>query len=425
MSLPLTTSLQCPRCGYVGTTTQVIPAGAKVRCPKCKTIIHGLPLAAGPVEGFPAGADLPADRLNELFESDKPVSKNTQSAHDDFRVLSESNERLPPRAGGPVPAGPKIVLDHKPLPFHNSRTFLTAILIAVAAMATFAFLRWYGDTVVSLDVAANKAGALRAKRVEQAAASAGANTSRIQRNLADKQPPDLLATPPTAPDGRTQAPATAKIGTLVVGVSDASLAASGGPAGEQVLAITLRITNLSSKPVTYVSWSDPTINVLLTDQHHNYYNRTGAATQSTQEIPPNRTITDSLQFEKPLSGAVLALDLPIGSRKFEFSLPAAFVQRSLAAIASVPKTAPPAPAQKAAPSPAAAPQEPYRADRDPQLIADVRAAYEEGMRRVEKRSLGMNSNNGVRFRKTEKEKIIKTIAEKLDMTVEQIQSMLP
>jgi hypothetical protein len=46
------------------------------------------------------------------------------------------------------------------------------------------------------------------------------------------------------------------------------------------------------------------------------------------------------------------------------------------------------------------------------------------MRRMEARVLGMTANNAARFRKTEKERIIRSLAEKMDMTVDQINHMI-
>jgi hypothetical protein len=81
-------------------------------------------------------------------------------------------------------------------------------------------------------------------------------------------------------------------------------------------------------------------------------------------------------------------------------------------------------AQKTAAPPAAVAEAPYSADRDPQLIADVKAAYREAMQRVETRALGMTTNNGIRFGKTERASIVTKIATKLGMKVEQIESMI-
>jgi hypothetical protein len=46
------------------------------------------------------------------------------------------------------------------------------------------------------------------------------------------------------------------------------------------------------------------------------------------------------------------------------------------------------------------------------------------MQRVENRARGMTTNNGIRFRKTERENIVRKIATKLDMKVEQIERMI-
>jgi hypothetical protein len=132
--MPLTTSLQCPHCGIAGKTTNVVLPGAKIRCPNCKKIIHIMASEDGLVETFPV-ADADAERMEALFGSDLPASeKSTAASDDDFRVLADSNERLPPRAEAPKAAGPKIVLDHKPLVWHKSRTFFGAILLAIVAM---------------------------------------------------------------------------------------------------------------------------------------------------------------------------------------------------------------------------------------------------------------------------------------------------
>jgi hypothetical protein len=341
-----------------------------------------------------------------------------------MRVPSDTDDWRPAGPTAPVPSAPKkLVLAEKPPPFSNSRTLLAACLLAVITLSGYAFIRWYVDTVRSLDITANKVSAQRVAAVKSLA-----SPNRPPR----KEPTTGAAMSPSSgtpgaaalAPSRIVAPATQKIGTVVVGVAEAKLMADGGQTSQEYLRITLRITNLSSEPMAYVSWSEPTLNPVLTDQYHNYYNRLDTTTEPGQGIPPNRTIIDTLRFEKPLPGAVLALDLPMGNQKFEFSLPAIFIQRLQIGIFGA-TVAPPAPAQKmAAPPAAAAAEAPYSAERDPQLIADIKATYREAMQRVETRALGMNTNNGIRFRKTERETIVKKIATKLDMTVEQIERMI-
>jgi hypothetical protein len=116
-------------------------------------------------------------------------------------------------------------------------------------------------------------------------------------------------------------------------------------------------------------------------------------------------------------------------------MPTPFVQTiRTARVITNSSTLSPAPALARAPAPAtaltpalvtaSAPEQPYSPERDPQIIADVNAAYDVAMKRVEKRVLGMTSNNASRFRKTEKDRIIKVLADKMDMTVDQITHML-
>jgi hypothetical protein len=226
---------------------------------------------------------------------------------------------------------------------------------------------------------------------------------------------------------RTVAPETQQIGHLVVGVFQAELSDGDGADRKGRLTVILRVTNRSALPMKFASWSDTTRKAMLTDQYHNYYNRIGSEPQADQVIPPNHTIVDTLQFEKPLPGAALALDLPTGNQEFQFSLPASFIQRIQVAKAASKADAPAqvqAPTQVHMQASASISGQPYSAERDPQIIADVNAAYKEAIKRVEKRVLGMTSNNAARLRKTEKERITKALAEKMDMTVDQIKNIL-
>ena len=299
---------------------------------------------------------------------------------------------------------------------------VAAVLLAitVCGLAGYAFSRWYVDTVISLDRTASAAGAKRSSHMKALAGplSNGAGQAKVKGTSGTGMGGMGMGGMgmPQA-HNRTLAPATAQIGNLVVGVSSAQLGTFDGTTENECLTLTLRVTNLSAKPITYASWSGPARKAILTDQYHNYYNRIGSSTQTDQAIEPDRTITDTLQFEKPLLGAALALDLPIGTQKFEFSLPAAFVQRAVTAKVA-PKVAPA--------SPVTAPELPYSAEPRTRKLShlDVKATYNEAMKRVEVRALGMSTNNAARLRKTEKERIIKSLATKMDMTVDQIRHMI-
>jgi hypothetical protein len=420
-AMGLKTALKCPHCNQNCTTNQPVRPGMPIRCPHCRSVFEIPPSENGAEKPPPAAGD-PSDKLlYELVEEDNRPTTKLLPREVDMRTSTESIEKLPPRGAGPAPTPKKPALERKPLPFGGPRTMMAAGSLAVAVVVGYLFIRWFGNTASSLDPPTNKAGQNRAAKTQGLA----------DLHAKPKNPMGTVAAAPstgvpgsaTIASSRTPAPQTEKIGNVVVGVPEAKLVTGGGQTGDEYLVITLRITNLSAKPFKYVSWSDPAIKVTLTDQYHNYYNRKASPAEASQEIPPDRTITDTLQFEKPLNGAVLALDLPISDQKFEFSLPATFIQRvSLANVEA--GAAAPAPAPISAPAPAAEPEPPYSAERDPQLIADVKAAYDEAMKRVEARVLGMTTSSADRVRKSEKEKIIKTIATKLDMTVDQVLSMI-
>ena len=433
--MPISTSLQCPHCGFGAQTTKAILPGAKVRCTRCKSVFRITPNDGGPTRPASEANGLAAKRLHVLFDADNDANANAHRREVDIRVVNDSREELPPRsAGKPLTVTKKPTLDGKPLPFHGPRNMVGFALLAVGGLLGYGFIRWYTDTVVLLDATAVNAVARRQARVKSLVDSHV--TSNLKTSNAPANNPAVASPGASTPvSTRTVAPQTERIGHLVVGVFEARLSIDDGAVGKGHLTVTVRVTNRSAVATTFVSWSDPTRKVILSDQYDNYYNRIGSDAQGERVIQPDQTIVDTLEFEKPLPGAVLALDLPSGDQNFQFSMPTAFVQRTQVAMgfANIP-TPPraPAPAQAPVPAPvlappqaaASAPEQPYSPERDPQIIADVNAAYDVAMKRVEKRVLGMTSNNASRFRKTEKDRIIKVLADKMDMTVDQITHML-
>jgi hypothetical protein len=419
--MPLTTSVQCPHCGNAASTTEMILPGAKLRCPRCKLIIHILPMSGGLVESFPIAGDLKAARFDALFAPIRASATLTSRTSDDCRVLTDPGERLAPKVKGPALASPKLALDGKPLPFHGSRSVVAALIIAGLALAGFAFTRWYVDQVTSLDVTAKRAGAKRAQKVEELAYSAG-NPTAPKKNLA----PDGPAKTPgrsaaSVVDDRTTMPSTIEIGEMVVGVYEAKLGSVQDLGSDECLQLTLRITNLSTKPMTYVSLSQSNVRVTLRDQNRNYYNRFSSRTQSEQTIAPGRTIQELLFFEPPPRGVTLELDLPSenGNRPLQFRIPGLLVHRPMPGTSVRMEKA-----QEPPPAPPPAPSEPYEPETDSKLREDVNVVYREGIKRIEVRVRGMGSNHGVRFRKNESEKLIKNLAAKLNLSVEQIRRML-
>jgi hypothetical protein len=315
--MPIPTSLQCPHCGFGAQTTKTILPGAKVRCTRCKSVFRVTPNDGGPTRPARETNDLVSRRLHALFDADNQTNAKAPRREVDIRVVSDSKEELPPRsAEKPLRATKKPTLDGKPLPFHGTRSVVGYALLTVGGLLGYGFIRWYTDTVVLLDATAAKAVARRQAKVKSLVDSHAAS------NLKTSNAPtsSSAATSPGAPapvSTRTIAPQTERIGNLVVGVFEARLSIDNGAGGNGHLTVTVRVTNRAAVPITFVSWSDPTRKVILSDQYNNYYNRIGSDARAERVIQPDQTIVDTLEFEKPLPGAVLALDLPGGDQNFQ------------------------------------------------------------------------------------------------------------
>jgi hypothetical protein len=63
-------------------------------------------------------------------------------------------------------------------------------------------------------------------------------------------------------------------------------------------------------------------------------------------------------------------------------------------------------------------------NKDPDVAARVNADYTDGLRRLQARILGMNTNNAGRFRKTATAKLLASLANKYNLNVEQIKRMI-
>jgi hypothetical protein len=201
---------------------------------------------------------------------------------------------------------------------------------------------------------------------------------------------------------------------MVVGVAGALIGPvrlRSRPTPSEYFSLTLRITNLAAKPVTYQSWSRSHLPVTLRDNNRSYYNRiafnpedlpAGAVDQAV--IEPGQSITDVLVFE-PVGGLIwsLELDLPVeGSEEvYRFSIPMGLVRR-----VPPPMDFP----QMAASEPV--PPQPLPPDQDPQVWAEVRAEFAAEMRHVERKINGMGYDRGRSFRRASEEDLLKRLSEK-------------
>jgi hypothetical protein len=205
------------------------------------------------------------------------------------------------------------------------------------------------------------------------------------------------------------------------------------PVQGQYLSIKLRITNRGKEPVTFVSWTGPDMGVMFSVEKGGGYNRIPVPKQEDRSINPNDTIFDILVFETPPPLKHLELDLPLpgGKQIFRFKIPASFVERSMATIST--PLAPTAPAAnsatktqdaaKTAPG-AAMPTPAYDPENDQKLRTKLNREYLSAARDIKNRSLGMNTNDAARYKRTKGKELVDKLAKKYKLEVDQVRRIV-
>ena len=405
--------------------------GAKVRCPRCKGVIHvkssdddGL-VETIPIEGEPETIEL-LRRRQGILRRRLPMAERAQK-----RGVNGPSVTGPAHAQGPMPsAGKKVELTGSQPGFRSGRTVFAGVGIAIAVVVACAFAWWYVGQVKELDVAGDVAVERRTAKIEKAAAAPKLGIPTIKPAAPASAPAAGMLPPPS----RTTAPSTAEIGDMVVGVSSARI----GPAEQggmlNSFSLELSITNKSAKPVKYLSWSRSEIAVVLRDRYGNSYKRVSPGSKDEIEIKPGETMTDRLVFEPTAFGSELTLDLPVAGagKSFLFVIPAGFIERTapppiaVATKQGSKQAVPPPGGFLVAPAVPAAASAPKAADpaTDAKVIAKVRGDFKESMAEINRRRLGMSSNDSVTFQRRERTKLVKKLAKDNDLTEDQVKSMV-
>jgi hypothetical protein len=410
----------CPHCGILIRTTKLITPGAKARCPGCKLTFCLTPTEGSLVETIPiVGVE------QEIVEVALPP-----------RMRSTSKE--PPRingAGAPQPVEKSKPLDgERKLLFQSSRKGIVATLLLFLAAAGYGFIRWYSDQIRELNGNINNQAAARKNKLLKYADG--------RQSLANQGAP-VGATAPLVDRDRVIAPTTCQVGNLVVGVSACNIQQvtlrSGRTLPQNHTVFTIRVTNLYEGVFSYDGFNYADNNrPVLRDQYKNYYNRLtsfdvqdppfGAVMRKT-DIPHGVTITDVVVFEgEPPSLTELDLDLTIAPTvgMFKFHIPARLIQRPTAAIAMVPPAMgfprPPAPPDAKLDQPPPPPI-PYNPEQDPQVIQKVTIDYRDGARAIERVARGKGYDAARSFRRSKTEQLLNELAEKYQLTFDQVRRM--
>jgi hypothetical protein len=313
-------------------------------------------------------------------------------------------------------------------PFEYTRWVIGFFCTVAGGFLISSFMGWYAKEAELLD---------------------NTNKNRDKAQFVKKKAPVENFPPLKADRDRVNAPATMKRGNLVVGVFEAKvgpITLHGRETSKDFLRLTLRITNVGKIPLKYEGWPHPAksadLRAVFRDVNKNYYNRADFGksgppdgTAGEVSIEPGVTITDVLVFEKPPDFVnEFELDLPTfrPTEGYYFRLPSMFVQKrnpfgiSNGGMGLGMNTQAPAlrnPAPPPAPTPAA-PPDPVPPEEDPAVRAVVIREYKAGSREIEEKINGMGYDNGRAYRKKAYPELKKKIAEKHNLTVDQVTAIV-
>ena len=384
-----TTKLECRHCTFQTNTTDDIPQGKSIACPRCRL----------PMEIIrPAGAS--GEENAASFTEDIEPILSTRSA----RMKSAQKKNL---------------VSNRPPPFHQSRSFIAAVSITTIALGVLVLGILYRNVIGQLNRGMKEIRDNRENRV-------GKNLPAVPgKPKAEPAKPEDTATPErtavTKEDhGPVVAPAEKKVGDLVVNVSAAFLVKVYRGSRDECLLLKIRIKNQSQTPITFVSWSQPQNRVVLLDESGKRYNRLEPLVPEPAVIDPDQTIVDSVAFEQTPLGLDLDLELPVAGRQYpvQFRIPALLIKRTMDAAFNEA----PAPEQiLGAPRPATP-----VADSKPKnpLHDEVNAAYQERIDKLKVRVRGKNGNEAVLLMKRGKTAILNSLSEKFSVPVNELRRLI-
>ena len=401
-----TTKLECRHCGFKKQTSDEVPPGTTIACPRCR---------------LPMEITRPARAVEE---------EAAPSFTDDLEpILSTRSARM-------KAAQKRALVSNRPPPFHKSRSFIAAVSVTAIALLVLVLFILYRDTIGQLDrgmkVIRDKREIRVATDLRLKPAKSKVELARPVSTAGDEREAGTTTKAKTKKDqGPVVAPAGTRVGDLVVNVRSATLAKVSNDGGDQCLLVKVVIKNQSKKPYTFWSWSQPESRAVLVDSRGKQYNRLGTLVPDAVVIEPDQMVIDSVAFEETPFREQLALELELAGHALpiRFQIPGSMITRSMgAAFTNGPPQAPAAAGAAMAPPRQApglgigqAPREPVKED---PLSREVNAAYEEGVNKLQVRSRGKIGNEAVNLMRRGKADLVKKLAEKHGLGVDELRGMI-
>jgi hypothetical protein len=210
---------------------------------------------------------------------------------------------------------------------------------------------------------------------------------------------------------------------MEVAVKNVRLGRFDEPVYADGLCITLAVKNVSKKPVPFLSWSRRDIGVMLrVVKGITAYDQLPAPKQEARTINPSETIVDTVVFEPTPANKDLELDLPIPGTDecFGFRIPFALIDVSTPPAAPVLGAGETVQAEAATlPAPA-----PDGAGTAPEVQSNIRREYEEKAKVIRSVSMGMATNEGMRYRRSAGNQLLNHLSKKYGLDAQQIRRIL-
>jgi hypothetical protein len=339
--MPDKTTLECPHCKNVAQTTQLVRAGAKVNCSRCKRSFRFSPTESD--EGNP-DAELHSIRdvaLREFFTpesppttvSTKPIERSNGNGNGNVRERKRGATDKPfvqdPHANRSE-RSKDVFIGGKKVRFAASRKGTAVVLIFLLLALGYGGIVCVGYFMDYLDFVAKgkqqRQEKLFLERNEAERAKAKAKDDNSEKTVTPETPKVVIPEEPP-----TEGDKPRRIREMEVRVAVAGVGIFEKGQTEPRLVITLKVTNHSKQRMGYRSWSDPANKAELRDgtPGTNRIALIGTPAQAERGIEPGATIDDFLVFPPPppLYGVNLILPLGIGGERFRFYLPREFIQR--------------------------------------------------------------------------------------------------
>jgi hypothetical protein len=227
--------------------------------------------------------------------------------------------------------------------------------------------------------------------------------------------PPASTSPPTLT--RAIAPNAVRIGDLNVSLVSAHLGRLNRAITSEYLSLRVKITNLSKNAITFATWSQAKLPIILKDKEGNFYQLQRAAGDKEVSIPPGKSHVDTLLFEPTSPYTQLDLDLPIAGtdQSFQFRTPGGFIVRANVPLEELPPIADAAPP---------APPAPLPPEKDLEKRKAILVEYHEKWNEIDRRAKGQSFNNANETRRRGRKNLIKHLAEKFKLDEDKVTTIL-